>query len=112
MWQVLEWKNRAQASEQRVEELHREISELESKLHTFKAHLPAPAAIPNQKQWSDACKMEYPRAKPQHPQSQESGKEEIKKQVLICRVKRSPSSVLSKRSPFQEIGNISLPRHR
>jgi hypothetical protein len=49
MWQVLEWKNRAQASEQRVEELHREISELESKLHIFKAHLPAPAAIPNQK---------------------------------------------------------------
>uniref|UniRef100_A0A804LG74 Myosin-related n=1 Tax=Zea mays TaxID=4577 RepID=A0A804LG74_MAIZE len=109
--QVLEWKNRAQASEQRVEELHREILELESKLHTFKAHLPAPAAIPNQKQWSDACKMEYPRAKPQHPRSQESGKEEIKKHVLICRVKRSPSSVLSKRSPFQEIGNISLPRH-
>ncbi|ONM05526.1 myosin-related [Zea mays] len=112
MWQVLEWKNRAQASEQRVEELHREISELESKLHTFKAHLPALAAIPNQKQWSDACKMEYPRAKPQHPRSQESGKEEIKKHVLICRVKRSPSSVLSERSPFQEIGNISLPRHR
>jgi hypothetical protein len=112
MWQVLEWKNWAQASEQRVEELHREISELESKLHTFKAHLRAPAAIPNQKQWSDECKMEYPRAKPQHPWSQESSKEEIKKHVLICRVKRSPNSVLSKRSPFQEIGNISLPQHR
>nr|AWA44898.1 hypothetical protein SS16G14_000005 [Saccharum spontaneum] len=112
--QILEWKNRAQASEQRVEELHRKISELESKLHTFKVHLPTPAAIPipNQNQWSDACKMENPRAKPHHQRSQESGKEEIKKHVLICRVKHSPSSVLPKRSPFQEIGNISLPRHR
>lgn len=112
MWQILEWKNRAQASEQRVDELHRKISELESKLHTFKAHLPTPAAIPNQNQWSDACKMENPRVKPQHQRSQESGKEEIKKHVLICRVKHSPSSVLPKRSPFQEIGNMSLPRHR
>jgi hypothetical protein len=33
------------------------------------------------------------------------------KQVLICRVKHSPGpSVVPKRSPFQEIGNISLAR--
>nr|ACG45714.1 hypothetical protein [Zea mays] len=110
--QLLEWKNRGQAYEQRAEELHRKISELESKLHTSKAHLPAPAVIPNQNQWSDACKMEHPRGNPQHQPSKEPGKEKIKKHVLICRVKHSPSSVLPKRSPFQEIGNIRLPRHR
>ncbi|CAL4929820.1 unnamed protein product [Urochloa decumbens] len=112
--QILEWKKRAQVSEQHVEELQRKISELQSKLHTFKAHFPTPAAIPSQDQWSDACKMEKenPRAKPQHHQrSQECGKEE-KKHVLICRVKHSPSSVIPKRSPFQEIGNISLLRQR
>ncbi|CAN6285163.1 unnamed protein product [Urochloa humidicola] len=110
--QVLEWKNRAQVSEQRVEELQRKISELQSKLHTFKAHFPTPAAIPSQDQWSETCKMENTRAKPQHPQrSQECSKEE-KKHVLICRVKHSPSSVIPKRSPFQEIGNISLLRQR
>ncbi|CAN6313582.1 unnamed protein product [Urochloa humidicola] len=112
--QILEWKNRAQLSEQRVEELQRKISELQSKLHTFKAHFPTPAAIPTQDQWSDACKMEKenPKAKPQHHQrSQECGKEE-KKHVLICRVKHSPSSVIPKRSPFQEMGNINLLRQR
>ncbi|CAL4913285.1 unnamed protein product [Urochloa decumbens] len=112
--QILEWKNRAQVSEQRVEELQRKISELQSKLYTFKAHFPIPAAILSQDQWSDACKMEKenPKAKPQHHQrSQECGKEE-KKHVLICRVKHSPSSVIPKRSPFQEIGNISLLRQR
>ena len=111
MWQILEWKNRAQVSEQRVEELQMKISELQSKLHTFKAHFPTPAAIPSQDQWSEACKMENPRTKPPHQQSQECGKEE-KKHVLICRVKHSPSSVIPKRSPFQEIGNITLPRQQ
>ncbi|KAK8446451.1 hypothetical protein SEVIR_9G493000v4 [Setaria viridis] len=111
--QILEWKNRAQVSEQRVEELQRKISELQSKLHTFKAHFPTPAAISSQDQWSEACKMDdNTRAKPQHHQrSQECGKEE-KKHVLICRVKHSPSSVIPKRTPFQEIGNISLLRQR
>ncbi|XP_025797549.1 uncharacterized protein LOC112877452 [Panicum hallii] len=109
--QILEWKNRAQVSEQRVEELQMKISELQSKLHTFKAHFPTPAAIPSQDQWSEACKIENPRAKPPHQRSQECGKEE-KKHVLICRVKHSPSSVIPKRSPFQEIGNITLPRQR
>jgi len=85
MWQILEWKNRAQVSEQRVEELQMKISELQSKLHTFKAHFPTPAAIPSQDQWSEACKMENPRTKPPHQRSQECGKEE-KKHVLICRV--------------------------
>ena len=112
MCQILEWKNRAQVSEQRVEELQMKISELQSKLHTFKAHFPTPAAIPSQDQWSEACKMENnPRTKPPHQRSQECGKEE-KKQVLICRVKHSPSSVIPKRSPFQEIGNITLPRQQ
>ncbi|WVZ56014.1 hypothetical protein U9M48_006602 [Paspalum notatum var. saurae] len=109
--QILEWKNRAQTSEQRVEELQRKIAELQSKIHTFKAHFPTPTAIPSQDQWSEACKMENPRAKPQHQRSQECGKEE-KKHVLICRVKHSPSSVIPKRSPFQDISNISLPRQR
>ena len=111
MCQILEWKNRAQVSEQRVEELQMKISELQSKLHTFKAHFPTPAAIPSQDQWSEACKMENPRTKPPHQRSQECGKEE-KKHVLICRVKHSPSSVIPKRSPFQEIGNITLPRQQ
>ena len=112
MWQILEWKNRAQVSEQRVEELQMKISELQSKLHTFKPHFPTPAAIPSQDQWSEACKMENnPRTKPPHQRSQECGKEE-KKHVLICRVKHSPSSVIPKRSPFQEIGNITLPRQQ
>jgi hypothetical protein len=111
MWQILEWKNRAQVSEQRVEELQMKISELQSKLHTFKAHFPTPAAIPSQDQWSEACKMENPRTKPPHQRSQECGKEE-KKHVLICRVKHSPSSVIPKRSPFQEISNITLPRQQ
>ena len=112
MCQILEWKNRALVSEQRVEELQMKISELQSKLHTFKAHFPTPAAIPSQDQWSEACKMENnPRTKPPHQRSQECGKEE-KKHVLICRVKHSPSSVIPKRSPFQEIGNITLPRQQ
>ncbi|XP_062216372.1 uncharacterized protein LOC133916635 [Phragmites australis] len=104
--QMLEWKNRAQVSEQRAEELQRTISELQSKLYTFKAHFPTPT-VPSQDQWSDACKMENPRAKPQRHRLQECGKEK-EKHVLICRVKHSPS-VIPKRSPFQEIGNISLP---
>ncbi|KAF8673766.1 hypothetical protein HU200_048520 [Digitaria exilis] len=108
--QIREWKNRAQRSEQRVEELQKNISELQGKLHTFKAHLPTPDTIPSQDQWSEACKMEDPRAKPQHQRSQECKEE--KKHVLICRVKHSPSSVIPKRSPFQEIGNISLLRQR
>ncbi|GJN30719.1 hypothetical protein PR202_gb19052 [Eleusine coracana subsp. coracana] len=107
--QVQEWKNRAQVSEQQVEDLQKKISELQSKLHTFKAHFPT-RTVANQDQWSDACKLENPRAKPQHHGSQECGKEKEKeKHVLICRVKQSPS-VIPKRSPFQEIGNISLPR--
>ncbi|XP_062210379.1 uncharacterized protein LOC133911916 [Phragmites australis] len=107
--QMLEWKHRAQVSEQEVDELQRKISELQSKLHTFKAHFPTPT-IPSQDEWSEACKMENPRTKPQHHRSQECGKEK-EKHVLICRVKYSPS-VIPKRSPFQEIGNISLPRQR
>uniref|UniRef100_A0A0D9VRA3 Uncharacterized protein n=1 Tax=Leersia perrieri TaxID=77586 RepID=A0A0D9VRA3_9ORYZ len=108
--QVLEWKHRAQVSEQHVEELHKKISELEGKLHTFKAHFPSKGQ-PNQ-EWSEACKMEKPRiTKAQHPRpSHESGGKEKEKHVLICRVKHSPS-VVTKRQPFQEIGNISLPRH-
>ncbi|TVU47914.1 hypothetical protein EJB05_07530, partial [Eragrostis curvula] len=107
--QMLEWKNRAQVSEQQVEELQRKISELQSKLHTFKAHFPT-RAVANKDQWSEACKLENPRGKPQHHRSQECGKEK-EKHVLICRVKHSPS-VITKRSPFQEIGNISLPRQQ
>jgi hypothetical protein len=96
-------------SEQQVEDLQRKISELESKLHMFKAHFPARTTA-NQDQWSDACKLENPRAKPQHRQSEECSKLK-EKQVLICRVKNSPGpSVVPKRSPFQEIGNISLAR--
>ncbi|KAL6645546.1 hypothetical protein ACP70R_017154 [Stipagrostis hirtigluma subsp. patula] len=106
--EMMEWKHRAQVSEQQVEELQRKISELQSKLHTFKAHFPNPA-IPSQ-EWSEACKMENPRTKPQLHRSQECGKEK-EKHVLICRVKHSPS-VIPKRSPFQEIGNISLLRQR
>ncbi|GJN08637.1 hypothetical protein PR202_ga26579 [Eleusine coracana subsp. coracana] len=105
--QVQEWKNRAQVSEQQVEDLQKKISELQSKLHTFKAHFPT-RTVANQDQWSDACKLENPRAKPQHHRSQDCGKEK-EKHVLICRVKQSPG-VIPKRSPFQEIGNISLPR--
>ncbi|KAJ1298212.1 hypothetical protein BS78_01G436400 [Paspalum vaginatum] len=110
--QILKWKNRAQASEQRVEELQRKIAELQSKLHTFKAHFPTPTAIPSQDQWSEACKMENPGAKPQQQRSQECGNKEEKKHVLICRVKHSPSSVIPKRSPFQDIANITLPQQR
>ncbi|KAL6867390.1 hypothetical protein ACP4OV_015414 [Aristida adscensionis] len=99
--QMLEWKHRAQVSDQQVEELRRKISELESKLHTFKAHFPSPT-VPTKDEWSEVCKMENPRTKPQHQRSQECGKEK-EKHVLICRVKRSP---------FREIGNISLPRQR
>lgn len=108
--QMLEWKHRAQVSEQNVEELQKKISELQSKLHTFKAHFPSPS-LPSQ-EWSEACKMEKenPRTKGQRHRSQECGKEK-EKHVLICRVKHSPS-VIPKRSPFQEIGNISLARQR
>ncbi|KAL5218896.1 hypothetical protein ABZP36_019580 [Zizania latifolia] len=106
--QVLEWKHRAQVSEQHVEDLRKKVSELESKLHTFKAHFPSPGQ-PNQ-EWSEACKMENPRSKAQHPRSHESGGKEKEKHVLVCRVKHSPG-VATKRQPFQEIGNITLPRH-
>ncbi|BAF11302.1 Os03g0216900 [Oryza sativa Japonica Group] len=111
--QVLEWKHRAQVSEQHVEDLQKKISELESKLHTFKAHFPSPGQ-PNQ-EWSEACKMEKPirSNKAQHPprpSHEPGGGREKEKHVLICRVKHSPS-VAAKRQPFQEIGNISLPRH-
>ncbi|XP_052150383.1 uncharacterized protein LOC127768776 [Oryza glaberrima] len=111
--QVLEWKHRAQVSEQHVEDLQKKISELESKLHTFKAHFPSPGQ-PNQ-EWSEACKMEKPirSNKAQHPprpSHEPGGGREKEKHVLICRVKHSPS-VAAKRQPFQEIRNISLPRH-
>jgi hypothetical protein len=96
-------------SEQQVEDLHRKISELQSKLHTFKDQFSS-RTVANEDQWSETCKLENPRANPQHHRSEEWGKVK-EKQVLICRVKHTPtSSVIPKRSPFQEIGNISLPR--
>ncbi|KAL5209832.1 hypothetical protein ABZP36_005455 [Zizania latifolia] len=108
--QVLEWKHRTQVSEQHVEDLQKKISELESKLHTFKSHFPSPGQ-PKQER-SEARKMENPRSsKARHPRSShECGGKEKEKHVLICRVKHSPS-VVTKRQPFQDIGNISLPRH-
>ena len=41
---------------------------------------------------------------------QDGGKEK-EKHVLICRVKHSPS-VIPRRSPLQDIGNIALPRRQ
>ncbi|XP_044982390.1 uncharacterized protein LOC123449297 [Hordeum vulgare subsp. vulgare] len=115
--EMLEWKQRAQASEQHAEELQKKVSELQGKLHTFKSHFPAPN-LPS-RAWSEACRMENPRAaKAQHhhhrpPQQQQQqqpdcGKEK-EKHVLICRVRHSPS-VIPRRSPLQDIGNIALPR--
>lgn len=107
--QMLEWKQRAQASEHHAEDLQKKVSELQGKLHTFKSHFPAPS-LPS-RAWSEACKMENPRtAKAQHHHRppQDCGKEK-EKHVLICRVKHSPS-VMPKRSPLKEIGNIGLPR--
>uniref|UniRef100_J3LLF9 Uncharacterized protein n=1 Tax=Oryza brachyantha TaxID=4533 RepID=J3LLF9_ORYBR len=111
--QVLEWKHRAQVSEEHVEELQKKISELESKLHTFKVHFPTPGGHQPNQEWSEACKMEKPRSKAQphpRPSPHECGGKEKEKHVLICRVRHSPS-VVTKRQPFQEIGNIGLPRH-
>ncbi|KAM0891137.1 hypothetical protein ACQ4PT_026589 [Festuca glaucescens] len=107
--QMLEWKQRTQASEHHAEELQKKVTELQGKLHTFKSHFPAPS-LPN-RAWSEACKMENPRgakAQQHHRPPQDGGKEK-EKHVLICRVKHSPS-VIPRRSPLQEIGNISLPR--
>ncbi|KAM0910572.1 hypothetical protein ACQ4PT_014051 [Festuca glaucescens] len=107
--QMLEWKQRAQASEHHAEELQKKVTELQGKLHTFKSHFPAPS-LPN-RAWSEACKMENPRGAKaqQHHQPPQDGGKEKEKHVLICRVKHSPS-VIPRRSPLQEIGNISLPR--
>ncbi|XP_047085558.1 uncharacterized protein LOC124696945 [Lolium rigidum] len=107
--QMLEWKQRAQASEQHAEDLQKKVTELQGKLHTFKSHFPAPS-LPS-RAWSEACKMENPRAakaQHHHRSPQDCGKEK-EKHVLICRVKHSPS-VIPRRSPLKEIGNISLPR--
>lgn len=106
--QMMEWKHRAQASEQHAEELQKKISELQGKLHTFQSHFPTPN-LPS-REWSEACKVENgPRAaKAQHRHRPPQEKE---KHVLICRVKHS-TSVIPKRLPLQEIGNISLPRQR
>ncbi|CAM0872019.1 unnamed protein product [Alopecurus aequalis] len=107
--QMLEWKQRAQASEHHADDLQKKVSELEGKLHTFKSHFTAPS-LPS-RAWSEACKMENPRAakaQHQHRPPQDCGKEK-EKHVLICRVKHSPS-VIPKRSPLKEIGNISLQR--
>lgn len=112
---MLEWKQRAQASEQHAEELQKKVSELQGKLHTFKSHFPAPN-LPS-RAWSEACRMENPRAaKAQHhhrppQQQQQDGGKEKEKHVLICRVKHSPS-VIPRRSPLQDIGNIALPRRQ
>lgn len=106
---MLEWKQRARASEHHADDLQKKVTELQGKLHTFKSHFPAPS-LPG-RAWSEACKMENPRAaKAQHHHRppQDCGKEK-EKHVLICRVKHSPS-VIPKRSPLKEIGNISLQR--
>ncbi|KAM3314846.1 hypothetical protein ACQJBY_033559 [Aegilops geniculata] len=114
--EMLEWKQRAQGSEQHAEELQKKVSELQGKLHTFKSHFPAPN-LPS-RAWSEACRMENPRAakaqqhhhRPPQQQQQDGGKEK-EKHVLICRVKHSPS-VVPRRSPLQDIGNIALPRRQ
>uniref|UniRef100_A0ACD5TVG4 Uncharacterized protein n=1 Tax=Avena sativa TaxID=4498 RepID=A0ACD5TVG4_AVESA len=107
--QMLEWKQRALASEHHAEDLQKKVTELQGKLHTFKSHFPAPS-LPG-RAWSEACKMENPRAaksQHHHRSPQDCGKEK-EKHVLICRVRHSPG-VMLKRSPLREIGNISLPR--
>ncbi|KAK1651890.1 hypothetical protein QYE76_069695 [Lolium multiflorum] len=107
--QMMEWKQRAQASEHHAEELQKKVTELQGKLHTFKSHFPAPSQP--SRAWSEACKMENPRgarAQQHHRPPQDCGNEK-EKHVLICRVKHSPS-VIPRRSPLKEIGNISLPR--
>ncbi|OAY82508.1 hypothetical protein ACMD2_25781 [Ananas comosus] len=103
--QMLEWKHRAHVSERRVDEMQKQVSELQKKLlHSLRFDLFGPSFSSQER--PETHRATPPRIKSQQKKKSTDSNKEKEKHVLVCRAKNSPNDVL-KRPPLQDVGNIS-----